>query len=129
MIRAHATPILALLGEVSGLTVYDEASAAKAAAPFVVARVSGSRTRPGLTSGSDQFLATITLLAYGKDRYQAQWVAEKAIGALIDVRPSVSGRTSSRIEQVNDAGTHRDDEFTPVLFYTVAQLQFVSIPG
>lgn len=129
MIRAHAAAVNALLTGVVNLVDYDQDAAPKAVAPFVVARTSGSRSRSGLAATSDEFTSTTTLLAYGKDRNQAQWVMEKAIGALLDVRPAIANRSCSPIEQIYDGGLHRDDEFTPSLQYATAQLRFISVPA
>ncbi len=129
MIRAHAVAVNTLLGAVVNLVDYDQDSAPKAAAPFVVARTSGARSRSGLQAVSDEFTSTTTVLAYGKDRNQAQWVLEKAVGALLDVRPTIANRSCSPIEQIYDGGLHRDDEFTPPLQYAIAQFRFISVPA
>lgn len=112
MIRAHADAVKALL-EGQALTVHEGGAPDSAAVPYAVLWMdSGTRTRETLvaSSGRDDLLVTVT--SVGQDPTQAWWVAERVFTALLDVAPTVSGRTCSPItHEVSDA-LRRDSDVT-----------------
>lgn len=130
MSRAHADAVNTLLDAVANLTNYDETAPKDAAAPYVVARYDdGVRTRTSILPSSTAITVTFQVTGVGRDRNQAQAALERATSALVDVRPTVAGRSCSPIEQVASQPTLRDDDFTPPLFYAVNQFQFFSVPA
>lgn len=130
MIRTHTKAVLDLLTGTANLTAYDTQAPDKAAPPFVVFRPdSGLRDRSSVLATSDRFTMTGTLTCVGVDRVQAQWVAEKAVGALLDIRPTIASRTSSPIEHLYSQQIQRDDDFTPPLFYAVELVRFFTVPA
>lgn len=130
MIRDHADAVLALLDAVPNLRVYDTKSPEKAAPGYVVARFdSGHRTRDGLLPVSGRFTCVVTVYAVGEDADQCRLLAEAASGALLDVVPTVPGRSCFPIEHLVSQPTVRDDDVTAPQYYAIDQYQLASIPA
>lgn len=129
MIRLHVAAVLALVDAVPNVNVYDAIVPNDPALPYVVVRTdTGPRTRSSILATSDRLDLTVWCTSVGATREQAQWVAEKVAGALLDVRPTVSGRQCFPIESVNSQPAQRDDAISPPLMYAVDEYRLTSIP-
>ena len=128
MSREHANAVLALAQAVPNLTVYDTQAPAKPSLPYAVLRFdSGVRERTAITATSNMVTTTVTCTAVGIDRGQSQGVAERVADALVDVRPTVAGRSCSPLEHVDSRPSQMDSEVSPPLFYAVDVFRFVSV--
>lgn len=129
MIRAHVTAVRALL-TAAGLTVYDGKVPDGPAMPYVVVYADGGLAAPdNLASVSTWRMWGFQTTAVGTTADQARLVAEKAQGALLDVTPTVSGRTCGRIQHDTSRDVQRDDDVVPPVMYAVDRWRFNSVPA
>lgn len=132
MIRAHVAAVAARLASAApALTVYDSSDVpASPTTPYLVLRAdSGRRDRPGMVPTSSTLVVTLWLTAVGADRDEVRWVTEQALGALIDQRLTVTGRSCSPIEHLDSQAAQRDDDTTPPLWYGVDVVRFFTVPA
>lgn len=128
MSREHANAVLALAQAVPNLNVYDTQAPAKPALPYAVLRFdSGVRGRTNILPTSTAVTMTVTCTAVGVDRGQSQGVAERVADAIVDVRPTVTGRTCSPIEHVDSRPSQMDSAVAPPLFYAVDVFRFLTV--
>lgn len=128
MSREHANAVLALAQAIPNINVYDTQAPAKPPLPYAVLRFdSGQRDRTAITANSNMVTTTVTCTAVGNDRGQSQGVAERVADALVDVRPTVAGRSCSPIEHLDTRPSQMDSQVTPPLFYAVDVFRFVSV--
>lgn len=128
--RAHATAVLSLLGAVPGLRVYDGQVPNNPVLPYVVLYIdSGTRSAESLSCDADTADFALQTTSVGATREQAQWAAERAMGALLDARPVVSGWLCGRVRHAGSQPTRRDDDVDPPLMYATDQWRFLSTPA
>lgn len=91
--QAHATAVLGLLTG-AGVTAYDGAVPANPAYPYAVLYVnSGAREATAITLASTHQVYDVQVTSVGATAASARIYAQKAMTALLDVTPTVSGRT------------------------------------
>ena len=130
VIRAHVDVVLALLTAVPNVRVHDGIVPDKPTLPYVVVRTnSGPRSRSSLAVSSDHLTLGIWCTSVAANRAQAQWLAEKVTGALLDVTPTVAGRACFPIEAVNSQPVQRDDSVNPPLMYAVDEFRLSTVPA
>lgn len=128
--RAHVTAVLTLLDAVPNLTTYDGLVPARPVLPYaVVWPDSGRAERSSILAASNVVASEMYVTCVGSSREQAQWVAEKVDAALLDVRPTITGRSCWPIEQVLTRPVQRDDDVDPPLVYAVNVYRLASIPA
>lgn len=129
MIRAHVDAVLALVDAVPNVTVYDGQVPNDPALPYVVIRTdTGRRERSALPASSDRLTVRIWATSVGETRASAQWVSEKVTTALLDVRPTVTGRTAFPITSVNSQPAREDDVVKPLVF-VLDEFELTTIPA
>lgn len=127
--RGHANAVLSLLSADTALRVYDGQVPNNPVLPYVVLYIdSGTRSTESLEGDADTADFSMQTTSVGSTREQAQWAAERAMGALLDVRPSVAGWACGRIRHVGSQPTRRDDDVDPPLMYATDQWRFLSTP-
>lgn len=125
----HAGAVVALL-QGAGLTVYDARVPDSPTLPYVVLYAEpGLLQRSALAATSGWLDWPFQVTAVGKERSQAAWAAQKARAALVDVAPTVTGRTCSPILQDSSQPITRDDDITPPVFYVAAGYRLLSVPS
>ena len=91
--QAHATAVLSLLTG-AGLTVHDGAVPANPTYPYAVLYVnSGNRDTTNLDYTSDVQSYDVQVTSVGATAASARIYAAKAVAALLDVTPTVTGRS------------------------------------
>lgn len=139
MIKEHAQVFLDLLGAATGspaLVVHDGAVPQGSLPPYVLAyiavEVPGVEIEPDksdLTYASKAVRARAILHSVGIEASAAREVADRARGALLDVRPSLAGRTSSPIRWTDGQDTRRDEQIGSDIFDQIDVYQFGSYPA
>lgn len=132
IVRDHVAAVFGLLDAVSGLDVYDAKVPLGADTPYVVLYADqGAATSERFNFASDRRSFVVQTTAVGGDPAEARWAAEKAQGALLDVVPTVSGRTCWPIYSEMSRPVERDPDVDPSapLFYAVDVWRLTSIPG
>lgn len=128
MSREHANAVLALAQAIPNINVYDTQAPEKPPMPYAVLRFdSGVRGRTAITASSNMTTTTVSCTAVGVDRGSSQGVAERVADALVDVRPTIAGRTCSPIEHLDSRPSQMDLDVKPPLFYAVDVFRFVSV--
>lgn len=90
--QAHATAVLALLTG-AGLTVHDGAVPANPDYPYAVLYVgTGDRGPASITMASDQQTYSMQVTTVGATAASARIYAARALAALLDITPTVTGR-------------------------------------
>lgn len=124
IIQLHADAILALLASAppappfEPLTIYDGALPKNEPVADLYALVYLSMSTPegsGLNGVSDRALMTATVHSVGSTAGTARIVAQRVRGALLDVVPTVPGRTCYQIRHADGGGPPQRDETTGVL--------------
>ena len=129
MIRDHVAAVVALVDADPNVTVYDGQVPNEPSLPYVVIRTdSGRRERSALPASSDRVTVRIWATSVGETRASAQWVSEKVTTALLDVRPTVTGRSCFPITSVNSQPAREDDVVKPLVF-ALDEFELVSIPA
>lgn len=129
MIRAHVDAIRALL-DGSGLAVYTARVPTKPALPYVwLIAAAPQRQAPGLDGGQRHADAAFQTTTVGGDAQQLGWAQERVHAALVDARPDVPGRRTSRISHEAAQPTRADDDVDPPRVYAVDQWAYLSVPA
>lgn len=132
--QAHATAILGLLTS-AGITCHDGAVPANPTYPYAVLYVnSGARLPSAITLASTHQVYDVQITSVGATAASARIYAEKVLSALLDVVPTVSGRTCfpTRHEAAQPVREDRDVTITTTAthpFYAVDVFRVASIPA
>lgn len=127
MIRAHATGVKAL---VTGVTVYTSRAPDGATTPYVVLHPDQGRGEPtSLQGDSDWRPWRYYTTCVGSTPEQAQWAAEKVEAGLLDVRPTVTGRSCTPIRKESSVPVTRDEDAPTPVFMARDVWVFSSIPA
>jgi hypothetical protein len=93
-LNPHAVALLALLrGGAPALTVYDGHVPANPTFPYCVLYVGWGGERTALTADTDQFNGRAQVTSVGANAEAARIVAQRAAARLLDVVPTVAGRS------------------------------------
>lgn len=128
----HANAWLGLLEPEPNLTVYDGAVPNGATAPYVLGYFTGSwpPSSPGnaLDGASRELTSRGIFHCVGADQIAARAVAAKVRTRLLDVRPTVSGRTCGLIRQESALDPVRDESTGVLVMDMVTVYRFTSEP-
>lgn len=131
-VRAHAAAVVGLL-EAAGLTVYDADVPSAPSLPFVAVYAgSGLLVPQSLTFRSVRRDFGFQTTCVGASAKSAQWVVEHVEAALVNVTPTVEGRTCWPIRQEASQPVRRDGDLpgtTEARFYATVQWSFSSAPA
>jgi hypothetical protein len=132
--QAHATAVLSLLTG-AGLTVHDGAVPANPTYPYAVLYSNtGGRDATNLTLASDHQVYDVQVTAVGATAASARIYATRALTALLDVIPTVTGRTCwpIRLDVAQPAREDRDITIPGTAthpFYVVDVYRVASVPS
>ena len=143
MIRAHLDAVLALLAPltvppasmlVRDGTVDDEShpvtATAPPATPYVVVSTDSMPMRGDrLADWSSILDGLLYVTCVGSDRREAQWAQEKTRALLLDVRPTVAGRSCWSLKLVDGDPMRPDRDVTPPVLVAVDVYRLASTPG
>lgn len=128
----HANALLALLRADPALVVYDGHVPASPAFPYCVLYLGWDGARTGLCPVTDRFNGRAQVTSVGANAFAARIVAQRVAAALVDVVPTVPGRTCWPIEHEfgqparEDRDVHLDGGGHPV--YAVDAYRVSSLP-
>lgn len=126
--RLHAAAIEALVE--AAVTCHRASAPNNAAPPYVILHADQGHGRvTSYAADTDHLTFTFQTTSVGVTDEQAKWAADKARGAVEDVRPTVSGWSCRRIRQVDTQPVDRDDKIDPPLFYAVDVWQYIATPS
>jgi hypothetical protein len=135
-VQAHADALLGLLAAAPGspaLVVLDGVVPAGQTAPYVVVylhlqtpELPESRSVQGL---SERVVMTATLHCVGGNAIAARAVSQRARGALLDVVPTVAGRTCWPIRHIDSPPPQRDESTGALVFDQVDLYRLESVPA
>jgi hypothetical protein len=138
-IQAHANAVLALLNAAPGvpaLTVLDGSVPQDTEPPYVLVymsdRTPGAADAPDSTplqGNSDRLVTTVYCHCVGGDAIAARAVAQRVRGALLNVTPTVSGRTCWPIRADEDQPPRRDETTGRVVMDLVSMYRLESVPS
>lgn len=127
MIRAHTAAVEALIDEVD---VYVTRAPAGAELPYVVLHPDqGAATSSSIAAISDWRSWRVQTTCVGGTPEQAGWAAEKVESDLLDVAPTVSGRSCTPIGKESSLPVDRDEDVQPPVFMARDVWVFSSIPA
>ena len=132
--QAHATAVLSLLTG-AGLTVHDGAVPPNPAYPYAVLYTNaGDRDTTNLDYTSDMQVYDVQVTSVGATAAAARITADKVNAALVDVVPTVTGRTCwpLRVEASQTAREDRDVTIPGTSthpHYAVAVFRLASVPA
>lgn len=86
----------------------------------------GHRTRDRIGGPSTAVNMTVTVHSCGSTVDQAQWVADRVFGLLLDWVPDLGGRTSWPTSHEVSQPAQKDSDVSPPVFYTVDVFDVVS---
>lgn len=134
--RDHIDAALALLRADSGLTVYPNAEGfvpTTLTVPYVRVYTSIERPETGVANALDGLSATWVVRWYchcvGGTEYSAAAVAMHVRAAVLDRRPTVSGRVCGLIRQESSQPTQRDESTGVAVYDRVDVYRMASAPG
>lgn len=126
---AHADAILELL-EQTGVPVHEGRVPTNAKLPYnLLFQDDGSGVPTRMVPVSDRLDLRFQVTSVGLDRRGAQHAAQAARDAVLDVRPTVPGRSCWKVTQETAQPLRSDDDVTPPLLYLVAVYAWGSVPG
>lgn len=131
MIAEHVTAFADLVDAVANVTVYADGKVPNSPTlPYVV--IYGNQGMPENASMADvsewqHFTAQTTCVA--TSQLSARALADRVQTALLDVRPTVAGRSSGQISKVSSQPVRVDNDVTPPLFYAVDVWSFTTVPS
>jgi hypothetical protein len=136
LLQDHADAVLGLL-YASDLTVYPSETGGAATVPneapppFVSVHLAVYRPNGGrLTTRSTRMVARIYANCVGADDIQARGVSDLVAAALLDVRPTIAGRTCFPIRHETQQQPPREDESAGALLVTLTEIyRLESLPG
>jgi len=132
--QAHATAVLSLLTG-AGITVHDGAVPANPAYPYAVLYTNpGDRDATNLDYSSDVQTYDVQVTSVGASAAAARITADKVNTALVDVTPTVTGRTCwpLRVAATQTAREDRDVTIPGTAthpHYAVAVYRLQSVPS
>jgi hypothetical protein len=125
----HIAALLALI-QAAGVTVYDGAVPDRPTLPYAVLYADlGTHTAQSLANDPDWTDLRFQVTSVGVLPASARIVAEKSLGALLGVRPTVPGRRCGPIRHDSSQPIQRDDDQQPPLFYATDQFTVSSVPA
>jgi hypothetical protein len=136
--RTHKDAVLALLDAIANLDVYDgeptdvPTDAGGAVNPYAALYGgAGTRFAGGLDGASVDFDWPFQVTAVGGDPNECLWAVDKVCAALLDVQPTVAGRSTWRIYQDGEPGPVRQDPPTvsPRRYYVPLLFRLGSTPA
>jgi hypothetical protein len=132
--QAHAIAVLGLLTG-AGVTCHDGAVPANPAYPYAVLYINeGDHEETDLTSASRQQAYDVQITAVGATAASARIYATKARAALVDVIPTVTGRTCWPVRKTSSQPVREDRDVTLTgtathPFYAVDTYRVASLPS
>lgn len=136
MIDEHAAAVLALLdadNAVPALVVYDgkvpTGGITSPTPPYVLAYFSGAWPDLTFTSVTLTFQLRITLHCVGGNAQAARMVSDRGRAALLDVRPTIAGRSCYPIRWDLSLPPRRDETTGSMVMDQVDEYVLSSIPG
>lgn len=130
MIRAHVKAVVDLIDAVPNVTVYDAVVPNMPTLPYaVVYGDSGSATQSNFRGQSGWRQWAMRVTSVGSTPEQARWCAERVETALLDIRPTVTGRKCSTVDKTLALPVQRDDDVDPAVFYIPDEFQYLSTPA
>lgn len=138
MIRAHVTAITTLLAGLPStckvhLADVDGAldgvnAAPPPSTPYVVLRTdSAPLTSDRLTQWSNRLDMRLYVTCVGATMREAQWAQEKTRALLVDVVPTVTGRTCGPLTMADSSPVTTDHDVTPPLLVVVDVYRLLSL--
>lgn len=134
MIDEHAAAVLALLNAVTSpaLTVYDgkvPSGIDPAATPYVLLYFEPGRLDVTFEGFTPDFLLRARCHCVGGNAKAARMVADRVATALLDVTPTVAGRSCDRIRWEESLPPQRDESTGQTVMDQVDVYAFMSVPG
>lgn len=131
MIAAHVEAFAGLIDAVANVTVYADTPVPNTPTyPYVA--VYGNQGVPEEATFDSQSTTvpfTFQTTVVGKTQAQARALADRVQGALIDVRPTVAGRSCGLITKQASQPIRLDTSVTPPVFIAVDVWAFASVPA
>lgn len=130
MIDAHVSAVRTLVDAVPNVTVYDGTVPNNPTYPYVVLYGDQGAALPNSfteVSTFRSFRVQTTTVAINQP--QARALAERVESALLDVRPTVTGRKCVPIRKETSQPVRRDDDVDPAAFYAVDIWVLSSVPA
>lgn len=131
MIVEHVEAFAGLIDAVANVTVYaDEPVPNTPTFPYVA--VYGNQGVPveaTFDSQSTTVPFTFQTTCVGKTQGQLRALADRVQAALVDVRPTVAGRSCSQLTKVASQPVRLDTSVTPPVFIAVDVWAFTSVPA
>lgn len=125
---AHVQALLSLVRAV--VPCYDGKVPDEPSIPYTVIYPSqGDLGWASLEGDSTTLDLSFQITAVGLTRAQAGWAADKARVALLDKKPTVTGRACGQILQESSVPIQRDDDVVPPVFYAINQYRLMSVPS
>lgn len=131
MIQEHLDAVLARLRANSGLAtiVFDEAVTGSSTKFVVVYTDTGRDLDPRMTGPTTRTDFTYTIHSVGESKRQAIWVADRVRAQLLNFKPTVEGRTCTRLQHPVSRPITDDKDSNPPLWYAVDQYDLTSFPA
>lgn len=127
VIREHTDGVIAAL-QGFGVTTGDAQAPTGASEKYaVVYAIPGGNAYGTLGARHDDAELIYQVTCVGKDRKQAEWVADKAMGLLAGF--AVTGRSVPVVELESAPGIQRDDTKSPPLFYSTPRFRLFTTPA
>lgn len=117
---SHADAVLTLLEAVDNLTVYDGDVPDLPSLPYVVLWIAEPLRTAGRLSGEqDDAQSTFQTSSVGSTPEQARWAQAKVHEALLNRRPVITGRSSTRVKHDSAPPVRADYDVDPTVFTAV----------
>lgn len=130
MIAAHVDAVRNLVDAVANVTVYDGTVPNSPVLPYVVMYGDqGAAEANAYTEVSSFRRFRVQTTTVAANQPQARALAERVESALLDVRPTVAGRTCVPIRKETSQPVRRDDDVDPPVFYAVDVWVLSSVPA
>ena len=130
MIEAHVSAVRNLVDAVPNVTIYDGTVPNDPAYPYVVLYADqGAAFANAYTEVSTFRTFRVQTTTVAANQPQARALAERVESALLDVRPTVTGRKCAPIRTETAQPVRRADDVDPVVFYAVDIWALSSVPA